>query len=284
MFPFQTLKEPLRTEGVGLHSGAIVRVEIVPREECGLVFTRGDLPQRPQIPASVRAIGSTLHATVLEKNGAQVSTPEHLLAALWSYGVTHAEIILDGPEVPILDGSARLWCELLEAAQLQTLAGARPEYSLRAPVAVFERDGCVLGLPHDQFRVTADVEYGLEYLEPQVAACNVSAQTFRDELAPARTFTLESWIEPLRAQNLIRGGTLENALVLGGDAPLSPLRFPNEPARHKAMDAVGDLSLLFGAEGGVLRAHVFAARAGHGLHQKWMQEVLRCGALVQVGA
>lgn len=282
MQPFQTLKNPLIIEGTGLHSGAHVRLEILPREECGLVFVRADLPQRPQIPVCARHITSTTHATSLEANGAQISTPEHLLAALWSYGITHAEIIVDAPEIPILDGSAKIWCEKIEAAQIQNLPGARPEYSLRAPVAVYERGGCVIGLPHEKFRVTTDVEYEVDYLETQVAACDVTEQTFRDELAPARTFTLEKWIEPLRAQNLIRGGTLENALVLGEAAPLSALRFPNEPARHKAIDVIGDISLLFGASGGVLRAHLLAVRAGHGLHQAWMQEVMRVGALEQI--
>ncbi len=276
---FQTLATPLIIEGVGLHSGAQVRLEILPREECGLVFTRVDLPQRPLIPACVRHIGSTLHATVLEANDVQISTPEHLLAALWSYGITHAEITLDGPEIPILDGSAKPWCDLIEAAQVKILSGARPEYSLSQPVAVYERDGCVIGLPHGQFRVTTDVEYGVDYLQPQVVACDISVPVFRDELAAARTFTLEKWIEPLRAQNLIRGGTMENALVLGESAPLSPLRFPNELARHKALDTIGDISLLFGADGGVLQAHLIAIRAGHGLHQRWMQQVLRMRAL-----
>jgi UDP-3-O-[3-hydroxymyristoyl] N-acetylglucosamine deacetylase len=282
MFPFQTLVTPLIAEGVGLHSGARVRVEILPRRERGLVFVRADLPGRVRIPACARHIGSTLHATTLEANGAQISTPEHLLAALWSYGITHAEIVVDGPEIPILDGSAKPWCDLIEAAQIQTLPGVRPEYSLSGAVAVYERDGCVVGLPHRRFRVTTDVEYEVEYLEAQIAACDVTAQSFCDELAAARTFTLEKWIEPLRAQSLIRGGTMENALVLGEAAPFSPLRFPNELARHKAMDVIGDISLLFGENGGVLRAHLIAVRAGHGLHQRWMQEVLRTQALTQV--
>lgn len=278
---FQTLKSSLAVEGVGLHMGARVHLEILPRTECGLVFTRADLPDRPHIPASVRHIGSTLHATTLQANGAQISTPEHLLAALWSYGITHAEIVVDGPEIPILDGSAKPWCDLIEAAQIQTLSGMRSEYSLIEPVAVYEREGCVIGLPHDKLRITADVEYDVDYLETQVAACDISMRSFRDEIASARTFTLEKWIEPLRAQNLIRGGTMENALVLGEAGPLSPLRFPNELARHKALDVIGDMSLLFSEDGGVLQAHLVAVRAGHGLHQRWMQEVLRSNVLTR---
>ena len=270
MKPFQTLKNMACVEGIGLHSGARVELSIIPRAECGLVFVRSDLPGQPSIPAAARCIGNTVHATVLEEDGVRVSTPEHLLAALWSYGITHARIEVSGPEIPILDGSARQWCELIEQAGIETLPGTRPEYSLREPVAVYERDGCVLALPHDSLRVTADVEYGVEYLTAQVAACEITPQNFREQLALARTFTLEKWIEPLRAQDLIRGGSFDNALVLAGDRPLSPLRFDNELARHKALDAVGDLSLLFGENGGSLNAHVIAVRAGHELHRRWM--------------
>lgn len=276
---FQTLKNPLRVDGIGLHSGADVRVTILPRGECGLVFVRTDLPGRPEITAHLRHVGSTLHATNLEANGARVATPEHLLAALWSYGITHATIELNGPEVPILDGSSKPWCELIEAAQSETLPGTRPEYFLSTPVAIYERDGCMIGLPHDGLRVTTDVEYGVEYLEAQVAACELTPQTFRNELAAARTFTLEKWIEPLRAQNLIRGGSTDNALVLAETVPSSLLRFSNELARHKAIDVIGDISLLFGENGGVLRAHLIAVRAGHELHRRWAQEVLRADAL-----
>ncbi len=280
MKPFQTLTKPARIEGVGLHSGRQIALNIVPSQECGLSFVRTDLPRQPSLTASRQYIGNTVHATVLEKDGVRVSTPEHLLAALWSYGITHARIELNGPEIPILDGSARQWCELLDRAGVEPLAGARPEYTLLEPVAVYEGNACVLVLPHSGLRVTADVEYGIDYLPPQAASCVVTPQNFREQLAPARTFTLEKWIEPLRAQGLIQGGSLDNAVVLAEDAPLSPLRFENELARHKALDAIGDLSLLFGENGGVLHAHIIAVRAGHELHRRWMEVALKTGMLI----
>jgi UDP-3-O-[3-hydroxymyristoyl] N-acetylglucosamine deacetylase len=280
MKSFQTLKKIASIEGVGLHSGQQISLNIVPSREGGLAFIRTDLSGQPSIPAGRQYIGNTVHATVLEKDGVKVSTPEHLLAALWSYGITHAKIELNGPEIPILDGSARQWCELIEATGIQTLAGFRPQYSLREPVAVHEGNACVLALPYDSLRVTADVEYGVGYLAPQTASCEVISENFREQLAPARTFTLEKWIEPLRSQGLIQGGSLDNALVLAEDAPLTPLRFENELARHKALDAIGDLSLLFGENGGVLHAHIIAIRAGHELHRRWMEEAVRIGALI----
>jgi len=281
MFPFQTLCRPVEIEGIGLHSGAKTTVRLQPREECGLVFVRVDLPGQPRIPASAQHIGSTLHATRLEFNGVEISTPEHLLAALWSLGVTHCEIELDGPEIPILDGSAKIWCDLICEAGLKTLPGARSEYSLREPVVIYANGGAVIGLPHNSLRVTCDVEFGVSYLPPQVTACEITPQSFREELAAARTFTLESWLEPLRAQGLIRGGSTDNALVLFQNEPSSPLRFDNELARHKALDAIGDIALLFGADGGVLRAHIIAIRAGHEMHRLWMREVLHRGALIR---
>lgn len=279
MKSFQTLKTSAHIEGIGLHSGQQVALDIVPSRECGLSFIRTDLSGQPAVPAAWQYIGNTVHATVLEKDGVRVSTPEHLLAALWSYGITHARIELNGPEIPILDGSARQWCELIESAGIEVLPGTRPQYSLREPIAVYEGTACVLALPHDGLRVTADVEYGVEYLQPQAASCEITPQTFRQQLASARTFTLEKWIEPLRAQNLIRGGSLDNALVLAEDGPLSPLRFENELARHKALDAVGDLSLLFGENGGMLLAHIIAVRAGHELHRRWMEKAIKTGML-----
>lgn len=281
MAPFQTLRQAVQIEGIGLHSGAKVTARLSPREACGLVFVRTDLPGQPQIPASARSIGSTLHATRLHCAGAEISTPEHLLAALWSLGITHCAIEIDGPEIPILDGSAKIWCELIASAGLQSLPGVRREYSLCEPVAVYHNDGAVIGLPHPSLRVTCDVEYGLSYLKPQVAVCELTAQSFENELAPARTFALESWLEPLRAQGLIRGGSTDNALVLSPEKPSSPLRFENELARHKALDAIGDIALLFGEDGGVLRAHLIAIRAGHEMHRLWMREVLNRGALVE---
>lgn len=282
MFPFQTLCETVEVEGIGLHTGATMRLRLLPREECGVVFVRTDLPGCPVVPASAQHIGNTLHATRLQSGEAEISTPEHLMATLWSLGVTHCTIELDGTEIPILDGSALLWCELIVKAGLKALPGARPEYSLREPIAVFKSDGAVIGLPYKSLRVTCDVEYGLKYLKTQIVVCEVAPESFMEQLAPARTFTLESWLEPLRAQGLIRGGSTENALVLSAQEPSSPLRFKNELARHKALDAIGDLALMFGNDGGVLRAHVIVIRAGHEMHRLWMQEVASRAALISL--
>lgn len=297
---FGTLRRAVQEEGIGLHSGLHIRARLLPRREPGIVFARVDLPGAPCVPASFRCVSSTAHATTLQQDGAVVATTEHLLAALWTMGVTHCRVELDGPEVPILDGSATDWCRLVREAGIGdpglltassagseaalradalTAGASRPLYTLREPVWVSEGNGCVLGLPHDALRVTVAVEYARSYIGTQTFDALLEPQVFEREIAPARTFTLQEWIEPLRAQGLIRGGSADNALVLGREAPSAPWRFANEVARHKALDVLGDIALLCGENGGAFHAHLIAVRAGHSLHRLWMAECLRREAL-----
>ncbi|MBV9467943.1 MAG: UDP-3-O-[3-hydroxymyristoyl] N-acetylglucosamine deacetylase [Abitibacteriaceae bacterium] len=304
-FSFQTLRRDVQISGIGLHTGATITARLRPRAACGLVFVRMDLPESPQIAVTSRSVVSTTHATTLEQQGAQVSTTEHLLAALWAMNITHCCIELNGPEVPILDGSAQGWCRLIEDAGVVAIGGSaptdlpavtsncheelpqdrqRPLYRLQEPVWVTDGDGSVLGVPCNQFRLTVVVDYNLDYVGQQAIDLNVTPSSFQKELAPARTFTLEQWIAPLQAQGLIKGGSTDNAIVLGQDAPSSPWRFANELARHKALDVVGDVALLFGEDGGALQAHLIAIRAGHSLHRRWMEECLRQSALVKTVA
>lgn len=306
MPPFQTFRQSVRVAGIGLHSGAEVSVQLLPRDRCGIVFARTDLPGAPEIEASFAAISSTTHATTLRCNqasvSATVSTTEHLLAALWMFGITHGRIEVDGPEIPILDGSALGWCQWLEEAgaiplnkisraqtgKSEVQAGkaashlsARPIWTLRQPVLVENGNASVLALPHESLRVSTFVDFRPEYLPPQLFDGEVSYEAFAREIAPARTFTLEEWIEPLRAQGLIQGGSVENALVLGREASFSSLRFPNELARHKVLDLLGDIALLFAPDGGLVQAHFIALRAGHSLHRQWMARCREQNALVR---
>ena len=288
----RTLCHDAHINGVGLHSGVAVEVHLRPRRQCGIVFVRTDLPGAPEISPSLRCVARTMHATTLQENGAGVSTIEHLMATLWAMNVTNCRIELDGPEVPILDGSAAPWCRLIEdtgtaevtATEVTSAvppAAWRPHYRLREPVWVSDGKGSVLGLPHDEFRLTVAVDYDVDYMGSQIVDVVVTPANFVTELASARTFTLGEWIEPLRARGLIRGGSPENAVILWRDAPSASWRLENELARHKALDVVGDVALLFGEDGGILHAHLIAVRAGHGLHRQWMEECTRRGALIQ---
>jgi UDP-3-O-[3-hydroxymyristoyl] N-acetylglucosamine deacetylase len=262
-----------------------VQTRLLPSATPGFYFRRTDLPTEQLLPASLKHVTSTTHATTLQRGAATVSTTEHLLAALWTQGVTHCVIELDGPEVPILDGSAIEWCRLLQQSGLATVRGAaqcRPVFTLRTPVWFCEGDVSVMGLPHHELRLSVAVDFPRAYIGRQTFDTVVSASGFADEMAAARTFTLQEWIEPLRAAGLIRGGNLDNAVVLDENGPSVPWRFKDEIVRHKALDVLGDIALLFGENGGTLQAHIITTRSGHSAHREWMIECLRQDALVSV--
>lgn len=278
--PFQTLADETFVAGVGLHSGVHARVLLRPAKEVGIVFARVDLDGAPKISAAPSCIAQTTHATTLQQNGASLSTVEHLLAALYALGITHCRVEVDGPEIPILDGSAAPWCHAVREAGLSPTEqySRRPIHALKETVRVGDEKSFVLGAPDPQFRLSVDVDFDLPYAGRQTIDLVVAPESFETELAAARTFTRFDWLEPLRAQGLIRGGSLDNAIVLEEAGPSSPFRMENELARHKALDVVGDLALLTAADGGIIQAHITAVKAGHLLHRQWMDECLRRGA------
>ena len=288
---FCTLEREVEVVGVGLHSGQNVRARLRPATHMGIVFVRADLPGSPRVEADLTNVSATTHATTLRNGAASVQTVEHLLAALWASGLTHIEVELDGPEVPILDGSARGWLEALEdvgRVELPLSSGARPLARLTAPLWIEGTGGAqMLGLPLDSpdetpiFRLSVAVDFGVTGAGAGSFDGVVNAQSFAKELAPARTFTLEKWLEPLRSAGLIRGGSLDNALLIRGDGTIShPLRFDNELARHKALDVVGDLALALCPTGARFAGHIIALKAGHEAHRNFATRALSSGALV----
>lgn len=279
--PFKTLATSTELSGIALHCGQHVTVRLYPTKQKGIDFVRVDLPNSPSIAATWENITATTHATVLAQNGATVSTTEHLLSALWSLAITHCRVEVDGPELPILDGSAQGWCELIASAKTQVLEGERPIYGLNAPVWFDGGGAQIMAVPSDNFRLSVGIQFDHPHIGIQTYDCTVTPEIFETEIAAARTFTLESWLEPLRNAGLIKGGSTDNAIVFFGDGPSSALRFSNELARHKALDALGDLALLFGeAE---FHGHLFLLKAGHGPHQAWMQLCRQQNALVKIG-
>lgn len=262
----QTLAQSVEQSGIGLHSGVEVQVRITPApSNTGRVFRRSDLPEQPEIPARVAAVGQTLLSTELGSGAATVRTVEHLLAALVSFGVDNAYIEVTGPEMPLLDGSARLWSEAIAAAGLQPQTVERSEIVVSEPIWVRDQDAFVVAMPAVEARLTYGIDFNVAPIGNQWHSWAPDAGSFATEIAPARTFGLAHQIEYLRSQGLIKGGSLENALVCDRDAWLNPpLRFDNEPARHKLLDLLGDLSLL----GTLPRAHIMAYKASHHLHVK----------------
>lgn len=262
----RTLASLWALSGIGLHSGEPVNMRLRPAPAgSGIVFVRTDLGGR-RIPALIENAGPSFYATVLRKDGASVSTIEHLMAALYAMQVDDLDIELDAGEVPILDGSSKPFVEGILAAGFQSHGVDRQYIHVTKPLTVTHEDKQISVHPCPEYRVT----YAIEFDHPALGYQELTASLWREDqfvekIAPARTFTFEHEVEALRARGLALGGSLENAVVLGDAGVLNPpLRFPDEFVRHKMLDLTGDLSLL----GRPLRGHVVAFRAGHDLHGK----------------
>jgi UDP-3-O-[3-hydroxymyristoyl] N-acetylglucosamine deacetylase len=265
VLPQCTLAAEFICSGIGLHTGLPVRVRVLPAPVGqGRCFVRVDLPGAPSIAAQVEAVNQTTLSTELTQAEAGVRTVEHLLAALTGMGVDNARIEIDAPEVPLLDGSAKEWVEAIAQAGIVPQSAPRPSCLLQEPVWVREGDAFVAALPSSETRFTYGIDFNLPAIGNQWHSWSpASPLLFQDDIAPARTFGLAHQIDALRARGLIQGGSLENALVCGQNGWLNPpLRFANEPVRHKLLDLVGDLSLF----GEIPQAHFLAYKASHSLH------------------
>ncbi len=250
-----------------MHSGEQTRVRVLPAAVGeGRYFVRTDLPGAPIIPAKIEAVSQTALSTELAGIDAQIRTVEHLLAALAGMGADNARIEVDGPEVPLLDGSARVWVEAIAHTGLISQEGeadSDPSFVVAEPVWVRHGDAFVAALPSAETRFSYGIDFEEQAIGNQWYSWSPEAESFAMAIAPARTFGLARQVDQLRQAGLIKGGTLENALVCDRSGWLNPpLRFANEPVRHKILDLAGDLSLL----GTWPKAHYLAYKASHNLH------------------
>ena len=277
-----TLAAQIIQTGVGLHSGVSTQVRILPAEAgSGRYFVRVDLPDLPIIPAQVAAVSHTVLSTQLGKGEVSVRTVEHLLAALSGMGVDNARIEIDGPEVPLLDGSASVWtANIAQVGLVSQPVNNQVPLAVTEPIWVYQGDAFVCALPAPETRFSYGIDFDLPAIGNQWHSWSLSAElgkasaSFAAEIAPARTFGLLHQIEHLQKTGLIKGGSLDNALVCGSEGWLNPpLRFANEPVRHKILDLVGDLSLL----GTFPSAHFLAYKASHNLHIQLAQRILDLG-------
>ena len=259
--------------GVGLHSGRVTKVRVLPdRVGAGRYFVRTDLPEKPQIPARVSSVAQTTLSTELAVEGGGVRTVEHLLAALAASGIDNARIEIDGGEVPLLDGSAKVWIDAIARSGICELSEEIPRDvpAIREPISVREGDAFVTAMPASVTRFTYGIDFPHAPIGNQWHSWNPDIEDFATTIAPARTFGLADQIEQLRQAGLIKGGSLDNALVCDGEKWLNPpLRFANEPVRHKLLDLVGDLSLL----GKWPRGHFLAYKASHRLHVRFARAI-----------
>ncbi len=266
-----TIQNDVEIGGVGLHTGVRSKLRLLPAPaDTGIVFRRIDL-ESFLIEAHGKNVARVSYATSLMKQGVLLSTTEHLLAALYSSGIDNVYAELDAIEVPILDGSAEPFMELLHQARVKKLRRKRRRLKVLKPLEVAEGDRRIGIYPADEFRVRCFVDYAHTLVGQQEIELLVNRETFQHLLAPARTFCFERDIEPLRAMGLIRGGSLENAIVLTERGVMNgPLRFDDEFGRHKALDLIGDLALV----GLPLLARVEAHKAGHALHTQLVSRLL----------
>lgn len=277
----RTLKNVIRATGVGLHTGEKVYLTLRPAPiNTGIVFRRTDLTPIVEIPASVAYVGDTTLATTLVKDGARVSTVEHLLAAMAGMGVDNAWVDVTAPELPIMDGSAGPLIFLLEAAGIEEQKAAKRFIRIKEPVMVEKGDATQGGRheyaklePFAGFKVDFTIEYDhpLFHSKAQTVSLDFATASFVKEVSRARTYGFMADYERLRAMNLALGGSLDNAVVIDNYRVLNPdgLRYPDECVRHKALDAIGDLYLL----GPIIGAFT-GYKSGHSLNNALIKALL----------
>jgi UDP-3-O-[3-hydroxymyristoyl] N-acetylglucosamine deacetylase len=269
-------KEAIELTGIGLHSGVQTTVRICPAPAgTGRYFARVDLPNSPPIPAHIDAVHTTTLSTELKVDAASVRTVEHLLASLAALGILDARLEIDGGEVPLLDGSAQEWVTaMLAAGWASAEARLTPSQPVTEAIWLHQGDQFVAALPSPELRFTYGIDFDLKPIGNQWYSWQPDQESFATAIAPARTFGLAHQIEQLRQAGLIKGGSLDNALVCDQEKWINPpLRFPNEPVRHKLLDLIGDLSLL----GSLPQAHFIAYKASHDLHTKLAQQLRVAG-------
>lgn len=267
-----TIKHPVEVRGVGLHTGVRVHIRLCPAPAyTGIVFCRTDL-DRFEIPARPEYVAHVSYATTLVRRGVMISTVEHLLSALAGCGVDNVLIEIDSLEVPILDGSAQPFVEMIEASGKEMLDAPRSYLRVRKTLTVEDGNKRLIIHPHPTFTVSGTIDFAHPLIGRQTISLSVDESTYAREIAPARTFGFLREVEGLRRMGLIRGGSLENAIVLDGEGILNPegLRFADEFVRHKVLDLIGDLALL----GYPLLGRVEAERPGHALNTTAVRKLL----------
>lgn len=263
-----TLAERISLSGRGLHSGGDTTVVVHPASEnTGIVFNNGG----EMIHGLASNVVDTSRGTTIGRNGARVRTIEHLMAALRGMGIDNALVEVTGPEMPALDGSALPYVEAITAVGLVELAEPRKAIVIDEPIWLQRNGSFILAVPSPKLRITYVMNYDHPMIGSQSTTYVLKEADFGGELAPARTFVLYEEVAGLLDNDLARGGSLDNVIVVWRDKLSSKLRFPDELARHKIVDLLGDLSLA----GGLLQAEILAVKSGHALNVDFAKEVQR---------
>jgi len=258
-----TIEKNVSLNGLGLHTGEISSLSFYPAEpDTGVVFRRIDLPGKPEIPAHVSAVIDTQRSTTIGiSEEARISTVEHLLATLQCLSIDNVIIESNAPETPLLDGSSKYYIETVLSAGRVEQNAEQKVLEIKEPIAIDSEDMTLIALPSDEYSISYTMSYSNPLLGNQFRSCLINQDNFVNEIGQARTFALYSELEQLLKMGLIKGGSLDNAIVITDEAVLSKegLRYPDEFVRHKIVDLIGDLSLT----GHKLKAHVISIRSGH---------------------
>jgi len=270
----QTIGKTVGFSGTALHTGEKVTLKLHPAPpDYGIKFKRKDLQDEPTIDATIQNLKTVERATTIGEGSIRVHTVEHVLAALWAMGVDNAIVEMDANEPPIGDGSGQAYVDLIKKAGIAAQEEPRKFFDVRDTIHVESKTGGLLVLlPDNKFRISC-TQAGPNNQFAQFLSVDVTPAIFESEIAPARTFVFYEDVKPLMDKNLIKGGSLENAIVVRGEAVLSkePLRFSDEFVRHKILDIIGDLALI----GRRIRGHVVAVKPGHATNAELARAITR---------
>lgn len=259
----RTLKKSVSLSGIGVHTGHEVRMDFHPAEPGqGIIFRRADLPHRPRVPANVEYVCDTSRSTTIGIGKECIHTVEHVLAALKAYNIDNVTVDVSNIEPPIGDGSSQPFVEMIEKGGVEEQQSDIPIYKFEAPIHWSEGDIHLAILPYDGYRISYTLNYpDSKAIRAQYYSVLVNSENFKREIAPCRTFSLYKEVSYLMDRGLIKGGSLDNAVIIHDDAIFSKngLHFPDEMARHKILDLIGDLALV----GAQFEGHIISIRSGH---------------------
>ena len=282
MLQQQTLAKPASFSGIGLHSGNKVEMTLLPAPpNSGITFRRVDLDSRAEIPAQVGNVAETDRSTTISKGNTKVQTVEHVLAALYGFGITNAVVELNASEPPVADGSARQFCKMIHASGIEAQTECVEPITVTDPIEYTHNGTVISAFPHHGFKVTCtSSDKGGRFT--QFFSVELTPESWESEIAQARTFCFYEEIEYLIKNGLIRGGSLENAIVIRDDAVLTtePMRYREEFVRHKILDIIGDLSLV----GSPVHGHIVAVKPGHAANCGLARRILQQAQSTRVAA
>lgn len=267
----RTIKKEAVFSGIGLHTGKLSTVHLKPApRNTGIIFYRVD--RKAVIKASIKSVVDTAFATTLGFNGIKIRTVEHLLSTCAGLGIDNLFVEVDGPEIPILDGSSTELTGIILKAGIAKQGEKMPYLKIIKPIIYEDAHSKVIGMPYDGWRITYLINFPHHILGQQKLSLDINEEIFIKEIAPARTFGFLKDVETLRANGLAKGGSLDNAIIIGDNGIINKtsLRFNNEFVRHKILDSIGDLSLA----GFPFQGHIILEKSGHTANINFLKKLL----------